>query len=424
MTRTAPHRTSLAAAFVLVPSLVAAACTSDDPSTPETTAPAPSTTEVPARVVDDTLTIGLLLPTADPVLGQGLVSAATEAVTRVNAAGGVLGRDVRISIQDEGTSAVTAAAGIAALLDDDVDAVVGPSSSLIALSTLDDLVSAGVATCSPTASALALDDYPDEGLFFRTIPSDSLQAIAIADVAERTGVRNVAVVYVDDAYGRPFARAVEDALSEGSRSVDAVETFGFVRSDGALDALATRVADSGARVVIVLAASDDGTAVLEALSRTDFGSLTDIVVNDAFRNPAAQPLIQTLDPALRDLITGLAPQAQSNDDDRPFDPPGLFAAHAFDCVTLIALAVTLVRSDDPAQFASQIPALTTGGRVCDAFDGCAELLDDDRDINYNGPDGITELLQVGDPARARFDQFVFDETGRAVFVRPVVASSV
>ena len=257
----------MTAAFAAVLLLVIGACTSEPEGTPPTTIVTPTTSLVPPRTVDGTLTIGLLLPITDPVLGQGLVDAATAAVERVNNAGGVLRRDVRLVIEDEGTNAVSAAAGIDALLDADVDAVIGPSSSLIALSTLGDLVGAGVPACSPTASALSLDDFPDDGLFFRTVPSDSFQAVAIADVAERTGVRNVAVVYVDDAYGRPFARAVEDALSEGSRSITNVETFGFVRSDGRLDELAARVSDSGARVVIVLAGSDDGTAFLEALSR-------------------------------------------------------------------------------------------------------------------------------------------------------------
>ena len=50
---------------------------------------------------------------------------------------------------------------------------------------------------------------------FRTIPSDSLQAAAIADVVENTGARETVVVHVDDAYGRPFAAEAEAALAAG-----------------------------------------------------------------------------------------------------------------------------------------------------------------------------------------------------------------
>ena len=398
---------------------LAVACSGGDDSAPETTAAAPTTTMTPQRSGDRQLTIGLLLPSSDPIMGQGLIEASNIAVERINEAGGVLGRQVRIVEQDEGLGD-SGAAGVAALLANDpqIDAVVGPASSLTALNELDALVSAGVMSCSPTATALALDDFPDNELFFRTAPSDSLQALAIADLAQRTGVQNIAVAHVDDAYGRPFAGAVSDALSEGTRTVT---TYPFIRGDG-IEAVAQDVVESGARVVVVLAGSDDGTAFLEALSRTNFGSLIDVIVNDPLRDPAGAQRLEALDPSLRDRVRGVAPQAQSTDEDRPFDPPGLFAANAFDCVNLIALAVALVDTDDPSVFSAQIPALTTRGRVCRSFEECKQLLDENLNINYNGPDGITELLVVGHPARARFDVFAFDETGRGVFEQSIIAS--
>jgi len=415
MSQTAQRIVGVACAMATL----AAACTGGDGSAPETIVPAPTTTTTPQRSSDGQLTIGLLLPSSDPVMGQGLIKAANTAVERINEAGGVIGRPVRIVEQSEGLGD-GGAAGVAALLasNPQIDAVVGPASSLTALNELDTLVSAGVMSCSPTATALALDDFPDNGLFFRTAPSDSLQALAIADLAQRTGVQNIAVAHVDDVYGRPFAEAVSDALSEGTRTVT---TYPFVRGDG-IEGVAQDLVESGARVVVVLAGNDDGTAFLEALSRTNFGSLIDVIVNDQFRDPAGAQRIETLDPSLRDRIRGVAPQAQSADEDRPFDPPGLFAANAFDCVNLIALAVDLIGTDDPSVFSAQIPALTTRGRVCRSFDECKSLLDESLNINYNGPDGITELLVVGHPARARFDVFAFDETGRGVFEQSIVAS--
>ena len=418
------RRTRRRVAWIALLASATAACTGGSAGAPPTTA-APTTTVAPVpEERDGRLTIGLLLPTSDPVLGEDLAAAADDAVDRINDAGGVLGQNVRVVLQDENADEGSAADGIAALLDPsvEVDAVVGPTSSLAALSDLDALVAAGVATCSPTATALALDDFPDDRLFFRTVPSDSLQAVAIADLAERTGVQQIAIAHVDDAYGRPFADAVAGALDAETRPADAVQLFPFSR-DGQLDSVANDVAESDAGVVVVIANADDGTAFLEALDDTNFGSIDDIVVNDALRSPAVAQRIEALDPAVRDLIRGVAPEAQSNDPDRPYDPPGVFAAHAFDCVTLIALAAASVRSDDPGEFASQIPALTISGRVCRSYESCVELLDDGLNINYNGPDGITELLVMGDPARARFDVFRFDDTGRATFDQSIEATS-
>ena len=406
-------------ALSLVTALVLASCTGGDSAAPETTVAVTTTTTQPPRPADNQLVIGLLLPASDPILGQGLIDAAKLAVAQINEAGGVLGKDVRVVEADEGTTEAAANEAIGALLAQDVDAVVGPASSLIALSNLDDLVSAGIVTCSPTASAIALDDFPDDGLFFRTIPSDSLQAVAIADIAERTGVQDVAIVYVDDAYGRPFGDAVEESLAE--RPIRSMR-YRIDRSNPDFATVAREVVASGAPVVVVVAGADDGTAFLQALDNTDAEALSTVIVNDALRNPSAQQLIATLDPDFRSRIVGVAPQAQLDEANGVFGAPGLFAANAFDCVNLIALAALRLNSDDPLLIENQIVSLTIGGLICNSFELCAQRLDDDLEINYSGPSGIMDMLLSGDPARARFVRFRFDDSGQAMTESTLISS--
>ena len=45
-----------------------------------------------------------------------------------------------------------------------------------------------------------VDGFADDGLFFRTVPSDSLQARAIAEAADQTGAVNATIAFVDDAW--------------------------------------------------------------------------------------------------------------------------------------------------------------------------------------------------------------------------------
>ena len=154
-------------------------------------------------------------------IGAPLIEAALAASAAINAAGGVLGSKVEvIGNVDEGSSPSTTREAIATLIEQGVDAVIGPASSTIALATVPQLMEAGILTCSPTATALALDDLPDRSLFFRTAPSDSLQAIAIAEQAERTGALSAVVVNLDDAYGGPLADATIAALRGRGLTVD------------------------------------------------------------------------------------------------------------------------------------------------------------------------------------------------------------
>ena len=171
---------------------------------------------------------------------------------------------------------------------------------------------AGILTCSPTATALALDDLPDRGLFFRTAPSDSLQAIAIAEQAERTGALSAVVVYLDDAYGRPLADATIGALRGRGLTVD--DPIGFTADDEILEDEATAVTESDAGVIVVLADAEQGARMIAAIGdATAEGPGEDvptIIVNDALRRPPPSPqVITALAPSLRERVIGVSPLA-------------------------------------------------------------------------------------------------------------------
>jgi len=412
--------------------LVTASCSDEPEATTSTTVAATTTTIVGETIVGDgLLSIGVLLPTADPLIGEPTVDAAQLAVERINDAGGVLDRRVRIVVADEGSTNASASAGLRTLLDTDVDAIIGPGSSVTTLGILDDIVSEGVLACSPTASAIGLDDFPDDGLFFRTIASDSLQARAIADAAGRTGAQRAAIAFVDDAYGRGLAASVEDALDGGP--IDVIDRVPFTGRDDDLDDEAERILDAAAPVAIVLAGADDGLRMLESLDDHDTSGIASVFVNDALRNPAAPERVAGLDETFRTRVVGLGPQAEPIDDGSP--PPttddtgasgelsGPFAAQAYDCVNLIALAAERAESDVPIDIAAQIPAVSTSGSSCRSFAECIDATDAGLEIDYDGPLGIVEIGRDGRPTRALFDRFVFDDEGRDVTVETVVAAS-
>ncbi|MET0460473.1 MAG: ABC transporter substrate-binding protein [Ilumatobacteraceae bacterium] len=372
-----------------------------------------TTTTVAVRVDDGVLTIGLLLPESGEgaTIGQPLIDAASEAVRLINEAGGVLGRPVEIVDGfDEGSNATTARDAIGSLIDRDVDAVVGPASSTVALATLDELFSEGVLTCSPTATSLALDQFPSSDLFFRTAPSDSLQATAIARYAEQTGAREAAVGYLDDAYGRPLAEATIAALQASGLSV--VTETRFTAQAESLKDEAMELSESDVGVLVLIADGEQGTRMLSELGEVAglFAGreLPEIIVNDAIRRPPSPQLVQALADDVRERVVGVSPLALGTE---PGEPPGPFATNAFDCVNLIALAAVQAGTDNPEAMATQMVPASIGGVSCREFADCIQLLDEDRNVDYDGPGGAVDIGADGDPMRARFDLFEFDENG-------------
>jgi branched-chain amino acid transport system substrate-binding protein len=400
---------------------VMASCSNDDPAGTVGTAATTTTVAVVAPRSDNQLTIGVMLPPAASLLRDSISSGAQEAVDRINQAGGVFGEAVKMITADEGDNAATGSAAVQTLLTRNVDAIVGPTSSLIALATLSRIVSSNVVACSPTASALALDNFPDGGRFLRTIPSDSMEARAIGQVAQQTGVQSVVVVDVNDAYGRPLRDAVTSVLA--SKSITIADSVGITSGATKLDDAVQEVIDSGASVIVLLADSADGAQFLESLSSSGTKRFSAIIVGDPLRAAGAQR-IAALRPDVRRIVLGVAPQAQSTDAKSPFDPPGPFATNAFDCVNLIALAALQARSDRAADVAAQVASVSSGGQGCRTFADCANAIAAGLQIDYDGPSGITEISgSTGDPTRGRFDLFTFDDAGDAVDASTLVVES-
>ncbi|CAN5790247.1 hypothetical protein BH18ACT2_BH18ACT2_08420 [soil metagenome] len=396
-----------------LPLIVAGACTGDDETGGTTPSPPVVTAGTDAPRVDDgVLRVGVMAPmTGDgAAIGQSVFAATDAAVAQINAAGGVGGTDVELVPQDEGTTLAAAGDAVEALLGTDVDAVIGPTSSVVALGALGDLLAGGVMACSPTATAQALDEYPGSDRFFRTVPSDTLQAAAIAELAEQTGAPTVAVAFLDDTYGRPLARSTIAALQGRQLAVEVIVPFSSGDED--LAAQATELAESGVGVVVIIGDADEGTRMLSALGeiagRFEDGALPDVVVNGAMRTPASPALLESLRPQLREQVRGVAPLA------RPLsaeEAPGLFGTNAVDCLNLIALAAEQAGSDDPVVMAERITEVSSTGVACADFAECVELLGDDRNIDYEGRRGGLDLGADGDPARAVFEVFSFDENG-------------
>lgn len=405
-----------------------AACSSAGPATVPSSTSTTSTT-MPPRVEDNVLTIGVLLPASGPgasAVGKSARAAVESAVKDANAKGGVLGHDVVAYYRDEGSDTATAAVGWQQLLDAHVDILIGPASSNIAIALVPAIVDAGVAACSPSASALALDDFPDNGLFFRTIPSDSLQAEAMASVIERTGDTSAAIVYIDDGYGRPFEKALQARLR--ARNIAVNESVGFSVDDDEYATEAARVINSGAGAIALIGDAESGSRMLAELAAASKTEPHDIVLNDALRTPWSLSLLGSVSEAIRQRIVGVSPEVLTANTELLADvaaagTSGLFAGQASDCANLFMLAAEKTGSSAASDIAAAIPDISSVGSTCSTFAMCSALISDGRSIDFGGADGLLTISQQGDPVSARFDQFSFDDQGRDITTQLITVAS-
>lgn len=240
---------------------------------------------------DGRLTIGALLPTTGQLAfaGSAALAGVRLAVQDVQAFGELPGiGQVRLVVEDsgDGTPAMEQAA-TARLLAADVDAVVGPAASSTTLSVMGPITASGVVLISPISADTTLSSGTRSGLFFRTAPTDALQGRFLGLAAASSGHSRIAVIAVDDTYGRGLADAVIEVLDEAgavslrldvprSQSPPSTDTGSSADTSGAsamtaqADALAMKVAAFHPSATI-LVAYDEIAPIVLALDRAGVG---------------------------------------------------------------------------------------------------------------------------------------------------------
>ena len=171
-----------------------------------------------------TLAIGTLLPQTGDLafLGPPEIAGVQTAVDDINAAGGVMGKDVTVTNADSGDGTPDiAGAQTDKLLNNKVDAVIGAASSSVSLSVIDKITGAGVVQFSPANTSPALDDpkVDPNNLYFRTAPSDVLQGAVMANLVIQDGFNNVAILARQDSYGELLASQVEKGIKAGGGNI-------------------------------------------------------------------------------------------------------------------------------------------------------------------------------------------------------------
>jgi branched-chain amino acid transport system substrate-binding protein len=205
-----PARSWRILAAISAGALVLTACGGGDEEEPDTAAPASQRRrEAPAAEGDGTLIFGSLLPQTGNLafLGPPEFAGVNLAVKEINDAGGVLDKPVEHIEGDSGdTQQDVANPTVDRLLAPNVDVIIGAASSGVSFTVIDKITSAGRRALQPGQHLPDFTDYDDNGLYFRTAPSDVLQGRILGETILADGCTEVGVLALQDPYGEGLAR--------------------------------------------------------------------------------------------------------------------------------------------------------------------------------------------------------------------------
>ena len=213
--------------------------------------------------------IGVILGFTGPIesLTPHMGAGAELAMAEVSESGKLLDGVAVTAVRADSTcidaGAATAAAerlvtaeGVKGIMGADCSGVTGAILSNVALAN-------GMVMISPSATSPGLSTAEDNGLFFRTAPSDARQGGVMTDVLIEQGINEVAVTYTNNDYGKGLADAFAAAFEAagGTITINAAHEDGKADYSAEVGALA---AAGGDRLVVAGYVDQGGSGIVRA----------------------------------------------------------------------------------------------------------------------------------------------------------------
>ena len=403
----------------LAGALVVGACSNDGSSSEATGVPSSSVTVVDSTGVAETTTtagldgvglaIGVLAP--PPGLLATLFQAQTRgigfAVDDIANGGGVLGGSLSTNQIDTPLGSTELSIASEAI-DAGARVLIGPAGSTSAAELLPELQRLNTVTCTASATLPGLTYGQQQPALFRTaVPDDVMVAYLAQKIIERRDEAapgapwKVAIVARSDDYGLSVGNGLAAVLQAAGLAPSVV---GYNARRVTFEETAERVA-AVAPDASVLISLEEGANLLRSLIAAGLEPATMIGL-DGFFAPRIAQSAGGDDPTSTDGFTVLATTG-----DRAFlerltsdDANGqvAYAAQAYDCAIVLALASEQVESARSATITLAIQDVTGGGVKCTTYSDCHTKLAANEDIDYDGPSGLLAIDEHGDPTSVRF----------------------
>ena len=237
--------------------------------------------------------IGIILGFTGPIesLTPDMAAGAELAIAEVNGGGKFMGGSKVTGIRGDSTCVDSAAAQATAerlVTSDKVNAIMGADCSGVTGAILANVAMAnGVVMISPSATSPGLSTAEDNGLFFRTAPSDARQGQVVAEILKDRGFMNAAITYTNNDYGKGLA----DSIESNFKAVGGTVTINTSHEEGKGDysAEVAALAQAGGDILVVAGYLDQGgKAIIQSSLDTgafDIFYLPDGMIGDSL--PAA-----------------------------------------------------------------------------------------------------------------------------------------
>ena len=355
--------------------------------------------------------LGILFGFTGPIesLTGHMKNAAEAAIAEVNASGKskfafsdvtgdttCTGADVAVTAAEK----MVTADGVKGIIGGDCSGVTGAILQKVARPN-------GIVMISPSATSPALSTAEDDGLFFRTAPSDAREGEVAAQILQEHGVKTIALTYSNSDYGKGLAEAISSSFEKLGGKVSINIPHDDAKSD--FSAEVASLAAAGGDILVVAGYVDQGgKGIIQASLDTGAFSKFELpggMVSDSLTKNFGKSIDGSYGQVASSDSPGAAILLDIGKKNTPaFDASSPYASESYDAAALIMLAMNATGSSDPKVYKEKImeiangPADGSGTKILPGELGKAlDLIAAGKAIDYDGASGVT-LIGAGESA--------------------------
>jgi len=379
-----------------------------------------STPEKSAGPVQNlTLKMGTLTPETGSLafLGPPQEAGILLAVKDINDAD--LGIKIDLTLGDSGDPDNKAyATTVPKLLNQKVSVIIGAAASGVSKLVIDQVIGAGTILFSPSNTSPDFTTYPDDGLYFRTAPSDNLQGEVLGNLIAKDGASTLGIIALNDAYGTGLQKVTQKTFEDAGGKVVSTQFFndGDTTFTAQIAAIMAQKPDA-----LEVISFDQSKTILPALKDAGF-DMSHVYLVDGNTSHYGTELAPGTLTGAKGTIPG--PLLKDNFQQRLIDnwaaknsgaklTEFTYAAESYDAVVLSALAALAAKSTVGKDIAAKLQEVSGGsgnGKKATTFAAAAKIINSGAVVDYDGPSGGIKFDKAGDPTQATIGIFQYDAT--------------
>jgi ABC-type branched-subunit amino acid transport system substrate-binding protein len=372
---------------------------------------------IPASAQPTPLRLGVLTPLtgAGGFDGPRMLKAMQAVQAEVNAAGGVLGRQIELVVEDDQTNPEGAVRAAHKLIEvDRVPVIMGTWASAVT-SAVAPVCWESKTFLTTVSGADSITQLPHQGYLIRTQPNNYLQAAKHAEFIVSLGAKKVYILSIQSPFAAPTQNRLKEVLEQrgsqlaGSLIYEKDKTTYRSEIDQALRTKPDLIYLNGYTPDVTVMLRDlyragyDGPKLTQsyALPPKALESLPPDVTN---RTYTAQPSSDVDSPAY-----DLAKKRLGGE-------PDSYETQATDWISLVLLTIAKAKEATGTALRDNVRKISQGDgqKVYSAVEGLKALAAG-RDINYEGASGPCDFTDIGDIKDCKF-RYMLAENGKFKFL--------